>query len=132
MAMRIPLAILLVALAIHLSAHIHASALQHAATQNRRAEASASASQASVQDQTPTFAASVDVVRTDAIVRDARGQFIADLKVGEFEVFEDGVKQEIVSLTMIHGGREFNVLSPPMSRLVRNVPVLNSLEMSPG
>ncbi len=65
------------------------------------------------QSQTPTFTASVDLVRTDAIVRDARGQFIADLKAGELEVYEDGVKQDIVSLTMIHGGREYNVLSPP-------------------
>ena len=64
------------------------------------------------QPQTPTFTASVDLVRTDAIVRDARGQFIADLRAGEFEVYEDSVKQEIVSLTMIHGGREYNVLSP--------------------
>jgi VWFA-related protein len=68
------------------------------------------------QPQTPTFTAGVDLVRTDAIVRDARGQFIADLKAGEFEVYEDGVKQDIVSLTMIHGGREFNVLSPPSPR----------------
>ena len=68
------------------------------------------------QPQTPTFTAAVDLVRTDAIVRDARGQFIADLKASEFEVYEDGVKQEIVSLTMIHGGREFNVLSPPAPR----------------
>ncbi len=29
------------------------------------------------------------------------------------EVYEDGVKQAITSLTMIHGGREFNVLAPP-------------------
>jgi VWFA-related protein len=65
------------------------------------------------QNRTPTFTASVDLVRTDAIVRDARGQFIADLKAGEFEVSEDGVTQDIVSLTLIHGGREFNVLSPP-------------------
>ena len=68
------------------------------------------------QNQTPRFTASVDLVRTDAIVRDARGQFIADLKAGEFEAYEDGVKQEIVSLTMIHGGREYNVLSPPDPR----------------
>jgi VWFA-related protein len=68
------------------------------------------------QNQTPTFTASVDLVRTDAIVRDARGQFIADLKANEFEVFEDGVRQDIVSLTMIHGGQEFNVLSPPAPR----------------
>jgi len=68
---------------------------------------------ASAQNQTPTFTASVDLVRTDAIVRDGRGQFIADLKPSEFDVYEDGVKQQIVSLTMIHGGREYNVLSPP-------------------
>jgi VWFA-related protein len=74
------------------------------------------ASTSAAQNQTPTFTAGVDLVRTDAIVRDARGQFIADLKEGEFEVFEDGVKQPIVALTMIHGGREFNVLSPPATR----------------
>ena len=61
----------------------------------------------------PNFKVNVDLVTTDAIVRDARGQFIADLKAGELEVYEDGVKQVITSLTMIHGGREFNVLSPP-------------------
>ena len=73
--------------------------------------------------QTPTFTAGVDLVRTDAIVRDARGQFIADLKANEFEVYEDGVKQEIVSLTMINGGREFNVLSPPLIRTVVVEPI---------
>ena len=61
----------------------------------------------------PNFKVNVDLVTTDAIVRDARGQFIADLKAGEMEVYEDGVKQAITSLTMIHGGREFNVLAPP-------------------
>jgi len=66
--------------------------------------------------QTPTFTANVDLVQTDVIVRDARGQFIADLKASEFAVYEDGVKQEITSLTMIHGGREHNVLSPPAPR----------------
>ena len=65
------------------------------------------------QNRPEPFRSGVDLVQTDAIVRDARGQFIADLKASEFEVYEDGVKQEIVSLTMIHGGREFNVLSPP-------------------
>jgi VWFA-related protein len=68
------------------------------------------------QNQPPTFTAGVDLVRTDVIVRDARGQFIADLNAGEFEVYEDGVKQDVVALTMIHGGREFNVLSPPAPR----------------
>src|SRR4249919_2518399 len=63
----------------------------------------------------PTFKVNVDLVTTDAIVRDGRGQFIADLKADELEVYEDGVKQAITSLTMIHGGREFNVLGPTVA-----------------
>lgn len=62
----------------------------------------------------PTFRVSVDLVTTDVIVRDQRtDQFIADLKPGEFEVYEDGVKQEIVSLVLTHGGRVFNVQTAP-------------------
>ena len=51
----------------------------------------------------------VELITTDAIVRDGRGQFVADLKKDEFEVFEDGVKQELVSFTLTHGGRVYNV-----------------------
>ncbi len=47
------------------------------------------------------------------IVRDGRGQFIADLKKDEFEVYEDGVKQQVVSFTLTHGGRVYNVAAPP-------------------
>jgi VWFA-related protein len=64
------------------------------------------------QDQ-PTFKVNVDLVRTDVIVRDARGQFIADLKPGELDVYEDGAKQDIASLVMIHGGAEYNLRSLP-------------------
>ena len=63
--------------------------------------------------QQPTFRVSVDLVTTDVIVRDSKDQFISDLKPGEFDVFEDGVKQEIVSVVLTHGGRVFNVQSPP-------------------
>jgi VWFA-related protein len=62
----------------------------------------------------PTFRVSVDLVTTDVIVRDLKSdQFIADLKPGEFEVYEDGVKQQIASLVLTHGGRVFNVQTPP-------------------
>lgn len=61
----------------------------------------------------PTFRAAVNLVTTDVIVRDGRGQFVADLKGNEFEVLEDGVKQEISSLVLIHGGRAFNMQAPP-------------------
>ncbi|MGH9346341.1 MAG: VWA domain-containing protein [Vicinamibacterales bacterium] len=61
----------------------------------------------------PTFRVAVDLVTTDVIVRDGKGQFVADLKAGDFEVFEDGVKQDIASLVLIHGGRAFNMQQPP-------------------
>ena len=55
----------------------------------------------------------VELITTDVIVRDSRGQFIADLKKDEFEVYEDGVKQQMVSFTLTHGGRVYNVAAPP-------------------
>ena len=55
----------------------------------------------------------VELITTDAIVRDSRGQFIADLKKEEFEIYEDGVKQDLVSFTLTHGGRVYNVSQPP-------------------
>jgi len=54
----------------------------------------------------------IDVITTDVIVRDNRGQFVADLKKDEFEVFEDGVKQEVVSFVLTHGGRVYNQTLP--------------------
>ncbi|RPJ73330.1 MAG: VWA domain-containing protein [Acidobacteria bacterium] len=72
--------------------------------------------------QQPTFRLAVDLVRTDVIVRDGRDQFVADLKPTEFEIFEDGVKQEIVSVSLTHGGRSYNTLSaappPPQEGIV--------------
>ena len=62
----------------------------------------------------PTFRVAVDLVTTDVIPRTSRTDaFVSDLKVDDFEVFEDGVRQEIVSLVLTHGGRVFNVQAPP-------------------
>ncbi|MBF8300521.1 MAG: VWFA-related Acidobacterial domain protein [Acidobacteria bacterium] len=64
--------------------------------------------------QQPTFRVAVDLVTTDVIVRDSKtDSFVSDLKVDEFEVYEDGIRQEIVSLVLTHGGRVFNVQAPP-------------------
>src|SRR5581483_8291842 len=63
--------------------------------------------------QQPTFRVNVDLVTTDVIVRDQRDQFISDLMPSEFEVYEDGVKQDVVSVILTHGGRVFNVQAPP-------------------
>src|SRR6476661_10420713 len=61
----------------------------------------------------PTFKVTVDLVTNDVIVRDDKGNFIPDLKKEEFEIFEDGVKQDISSMTVVTGGRVTNVLAPP-------------------
>ena len=55
----------------------------------------------------------VELITTDVIVRDHRGQFIADLKKEEFDLYEDGVKQNVISFTLTHGGRSYNVAAPP-------------------
>ncbi|MGH9312120.1 MAG: VWA domain-containing protein [Vicinamibacterales bacterium] len=66
-----------------------------------------------VVPQQPTFIVRIDLVTADVIVRDANGQFVADVKKEEFEVFEDDVKQEIASLVLTHGGRVYNQVVPP-------------------
>lgn len=63
--------------------------------------------------QTPTFRVQIDAVTMDVVVKDNQGRFIPDLRKDEFEIYEDGVKQEIASMTMSHGGRVTNLLEAP-------------------
>lgn len=63
----------------------------------------------------PTFRANVDLVTLDVIPRNAAGQFVADLKEQDFEVFEDDARQEIVTMVLVHGGRVVNVKSLPQA-----------------
>ncbi|MFN7979533.1 MAG: VWA domain-containing protein [Vicinamibacterales bacterium] len=64
--------------------------------------------------QTPAdFRLAVDLVTTDVIARDARDQFVADLTKDEIEIYEDGVKQDLASMTLVHGGRVLNLQAPP-------------------
>ena len=52
-----------------------------------------------------TFRVAIDYVTTDVIARNNQDQFVADLTKGDFEIYEDGVKQDITSLTLVHGAR---------------------------
>jgi VWFA-related protein len=63
--------------------------------------------------ESPVFRVTIDAVTTDVIVKDDRGVFVSDLSKDEFEIYEDGIKQEIASMTMSHGGRVTNVLEAP-------------------
>ena len=69
--------------------------------------------QAGAGDPGSDFRAGVTLVRTDVIVRDANGAFIADLAPDDFIVEEDGVPQELASLVLVNGGRVYNQLIPP-------------------
>jgi VWFA-related protein len=66
----------------------------------------------SAQEQKPTFSVGVTLVTTDVIIRDEKGQFVADLKKEDFTVLEDGQPQDLVSFVLVHGGRTFNVAAP--------------------
>jgi len=69
--------------------------------------------QGQTQKQQQPFKSGVALITTDIVVRDQSGQFIPDLKIGDFEVLEDGVPQKLVSFSMTHGGRLFNMTSAP-------------------
>ena len=59
------------------------------------------------------FRLTVDLVTTDVIVRDQNGQFVANMNKDDFQIMEDGVRQEVASLVLVHGGRVLNQLLPP-------------------
>ena len=65
------------------------------------------------QRQTPTIRTSIELVRTDVIVRDRDGRFVPDLKKEEFVVAEDGVLQQISTMVLSNGGRIYNIAAPP-------------------
>jgi VWFA-related protein len=53
------------------------------------------------QEQNFKIQVSVEEVRIDAVVLDKKGRQIADLTAKDFEIFQDGAKQEIVSLIYV-------------------------------
>ena len=61
----------------------------------------------------PTFTVQIDLVTNDVVVRDEKGNFVSDLNKDEFEIYEDGVRQDITSMTVVTGGRVFNKLAAP-------------------
>src|SRR5262245_39231066 len=56
---------------------------------------------------------SVDLVTSDVIVRDDQGLFVSSLSKADFDVYEDGVKQDLVTFVLTHGGRVINDISAP-------------------
>jgi VWFA-related protein len=69
---------------------------------------------APTQDR-PTFRVQVDLVTNDVVIRDEKGNFISDLRPEEFRVYEDGVLQDLASMTVVTGGRVYNPMSAPVA-----------------
>ena len=67
----------------------------------------------------PTFRTSVNLVSSDVIVRNRRGQFQADITKDDFEIYEDGVKQDVTSFTLVHGGRVYQSQSAVAAAPIR-------------
>jgi VWFA-related protein len=69
--------------------------------------------QAAPQAPRPVIKSSVTYVSTDLVVRNERGQFVADLGKTDFDVYEDGVKQEVATFVLTHGGRVLSDIAGP-------------------
>jgi VWFA-related protein len=62
--------------------------------------------------QIPVLRSTTDIVSTDVVVRDAKGQFISGLTAKDFIVSEDGVAQEIIAFSASVGGRIVSEMAP--------------------
>jgi VWFA-related protein len=68
------------------------------------------------QPAKPVIRSGVTYVTSDLVVRNARGQFVADLRKDEFDLYEDGIKQDVVTFVLTHGGQVLNETAPPAAR----------------
>jgi VWFA-related protein len=67
------------------------------------------------QQQGTIFKAAANYVSRDVRVRDSRGVFVPNLKKSEFQIFEDGVAQEIAWFEPIIGGRSLGQSVAPVT-----------------
>jgi VWFA-related protein len=54
----------------------------------------------------PTFAVGTSAVAIDVVVRDKKGQLVKNLTAADFEITEDGAKQQVESFTIVARGAE--------------------------
>lgn len=67
------------------------------------------------QPPRPVFRSTTDIVHSQIIVRDQRGDFIPGLTEKDFEVYEDGVRQSILTFVSTSGGRVMTDMRQPVS-----------------
>jgi len=61
----------------------------------------------------PTIHATANEVALDLVVRDKKGRLIKNLKPGDVEIYEDGVRQEVRSLRLVSGDAPPAQPAPP-------------------
>ena len=64
--------------------------------------------------QAPTFRSTTDLITTSVVVRDNDGKFVPDLKMSEFQIFEDGVPQKLAAFSSSVGGRIMTDVAPSL------------------
>lgn len=72
----------------------------------------------------PTFRHTVQEVVLDVVVRDARGRVVKNLKPSDLEVYEDGVRQQVLSFKLVQGR---DVLSESATAAVQPATASNPL-----
>jgi VWFA-related protein len=68
------------------------------------------------------FKSGVELVTTSLTIRDRQGRFLSDIKPNELEIYEDGIRQTVLTFSLSHGGRLFNlapqVKAPEMEGII--------------
>ena len=73
----------------------------------------------------PTFGVATTAVTLDVVVRDKRGRAIRDLRASDFEVYEDGVRQQIESF-QVYGRPLDDVLTADATEPARAAPAASA------
>jgi VWFA-related protein len=100
-AFRGPRALLFVSVAVVALWLAQPSARQGGAAGQAGPQPGARAAQGAPQFPPLVFRTEVNYVEVDAFVTDQKGQFVDSLQRGDFEVFEDGKRQELVTFGMV-------------------------------
>jgi VWFA-related protein len=86
---------------------------------------------ASQNQQPPRFTATTDYVTTEVIARDSRGEFVQNLRAGDFQLLEDGVKQTITHFVRIGAGQVLPE-TPPAGRIGEGLIMPPAVDHVPG
>jgi VWFA-related protein len=84
------------------------------------------------QSKPPQFKSVTDLVSTPVIVRDSRGNFVPNLTMDDFEIFEDGVRQKPTTFVRIIGGQVIRGASSSNARRQEGLVLPPSLPADSG